>query len=162
MIIADEIEWGSYLSVAEPDCLQTRGQRFADAVYVYEAAIGAEDLVKKIEGSVSKILCPDTGRDSNMLPGFWSGGTLKKSNSNEKFGISVVNSINWDRSDVVEVAIPKNIIGNNNIRICDSETGEEMSWQFIEPDNHDIQTGKSKGPCLYTMTCWNQSQQLLP
>jgi len=118
MMLADEADWSSYSSVAEPDCLQTKGQYAEEAATVYQAAINTQFELEKTKINLSRIISPGT------CP-----------------GIIVANSLSWERSQITEVTIPKKILSGKKIRILESGSQKEATFQLIEPSLHDRQTG---------------------
>ncbi|MCG9478662.1 MAG: hypothetical protein K9H14_00455 [Actinomycetia bacterium] len=119
MFLADEADWSSYISVAEPDSYQSRGQRAEEAAFVYQAAIEAEEVKKNALEAISRKARLDTENS-----------------------IVVLNSLSWERSEVVEAAIPKEITsGGRGYQVIDSVTGKQMPVQLMEPTIHDFQTG---------------------
>lgn len=120
MLLADEADWSSFSSVSEPDGLQSRGQRFEEATFVYQAAINAEEVSDKAKLTIAKI---------------GSSGT--------KYSLVVINPLSWDRSETVEVSVPKKILMEaKEFRIVDPISGEEVAAQIIKPTERDRQSGK--------------------
>lgn len=117
MFLADEADWSSYLSVAEPDSLQSRGQRVEEAAFVYQAAIEAEEVKEKAVGSLTGLARVDS-----------------------EYAIVVFNSLGQERSEIVEAAIPKKLAGQG-YKVLDSVTGKRLPVQIIETTAHDFQTG---------------------
>ncbi len=118
LFLADEADWGSYNSVSEPDCLQSKGQRYENASFVYQAAIDAKELSDNSRNLLSKMSGIDT-----------------------ELGIVVSNPLSFNRSEIVEISVPKKIFNNGKgFKIIDSVTGKEVKSQFILPELHDLQT----------------------
>ncbi|MCK5566303.1 MAG: hypothetical protein KAI62_00230, partial [Actinomycetia bacterium] len=75
MMLADEADWGSSISVSEPDSLQSKGQSVEEVAFVYQAAVNAEEVLEDVRTGLSQ-----TAR------------------ANGKYGIMVTNSLSIDRS----------------------------------------------------------------
>ncbi|MDD5658925.1 MAG: hypothetical protein PHR39_02795, partial [Actinomycetota bacterium] len=122
MFLADEVDWSSYTSISEPDCLQSKGQRYENASFVYQAAINAEEIAENSKSCLAKM-----------------------GKSNTKSSIVVSNCLDFERSEVAEVVLPRKLFKDKKgFKIFDSISGSEVKSQFIEPDIHDIQTGNAR------------------
>ncbi len=118
LLLADEADWAAYTSSSEPDCLQSKGQKYEIASFVYQAAIDAKELSDNSRVSLSKML--KSGKGS---------------------GIIVSNPLGYKRSEIAEVVIPKTAMkGKEGFKIIDSITGKEVKSQFMEQELHDFQT----------------------
>lgn len=121
-LLADGLDWTSYCSVSEPDCLQSKGQLSEEMSFVYQAAINAREVAENSRLNIPKITLSDS-----------------------KYSIVITNTLNWDRSEIVQVSIPNKIFDErNDYKILDSKTGENVLSQVIEPTLHDIQSGKKR------------------
>lgn len=118
LFLADEADWAAYTSSSEPDCLQSKGQKYENAAFVYQAAIDAEEISKNSRIMLSKIF------------------PREKSS-----GIIVTNPLSFIRSEITEVVIPAKAFNEKKgFKIIDDTTGCEVKAQFLEQELHDFQT----------------------
>ncbi len=117
LFLADEADWGAYSSSSEPDCLQSKGQKYENASFVYQAAIYAKELSDNSRISMSKMMKTQIGS-----------------------GIIVSNPLGFERTEIAEVSIPKAAFkGKKGFKIIDTVTGKEVKSQFVEQRLHDFQ-----------------------
>ena len=122
LFLADEADWGAYTSTSEPDCLQSKGQKYENASFVYQAAIDAKELSENSKTLISKTI--SSARVSSII---------------------VSNPLGFKRSEITEVSVPISALkGKRGFRIIDIDTGKEVESQFLKPELHDFQTASMR------------------
>lgn len=107
--LAGEHDWCAAQSVGLPDSLQSKGQFYEQAAFAYRAAIGTQEVSYLAKNGLA--------------------GCIKT-----KSGSAVVfNSLSWERSDLVELKIPKKYIANQFPLIFD-DNEIPLAYQEIEAE----------------------------
>ncbi|HAJ95935.1 MAG TPA: hypothetical protein DCP02_06855, partial [Actinobacteria bacterium] len=118
IIIEDRSGWANDVSVLEPDNYKTKGEIAENFSNVYRAAISAGEIIKEVH--------------QDLVDNAANGVDFKQKRYPDRtHNIVVTNILNWKRSDIAEVLIPKRLLGESKkIRIFDPINDKELRSQI--------------------------------
>ncbi|MCX6566670.1 MAG: glycosyl hydrolase-related protein [Candidatus Aminicenantes bacterium] len=109
-MLFDEHTWGAYNSISGPEEENVRGQWAEKSAFVYNA--------REIAGTVRN-------RSLSVLAGAIASGA--------DLSLAVFNPLSWARTDVVRVALPKDLVERKGgFRLIEKKTGAEVFYQIVD------------------------------